>query len=97
MAVVSTGSNWKFLKLENGTVYIDFYEYLINKALFTKFPNNTGVGCYMPISPGVTIGLKAMAGPYMEVRHQCKVIKPQKGKRSKKLLPFANELKQASY
>jgi len=31
LGVVTTGSNWKFLKLENGTVYIDFDEYLISQ------------------------------------------------------------------
>ncbi|MEN8217159.1 MAG: hypothetical protein ABFS56_12485 [Pseudomonadota bacterium] len=31
LGVVTTGSNWKFLKLENGTIYIDFDEYLISQ------------------------------------------------------------------
>jgi hypothetical protein len=29
--VVTTGSNWKFLKLQNQTVYIDFDEYHIKE------------------------------------------------------------------
>jgi hypothetical protein len=32
LGVVTTGSNWRFLKLENGTVYIDFDEYLISSV-----------------------------------------------------------------
>lgn len=32
LGVVTTGSNWKFLKLENGVLVIDFNEYLISQA-----------------------------------------------------------------
>jgi len=32
LGVVTTGSNWRFLKLENNTVYIDFDEYLISQV-----------------------------------------------------------------
>jgi len=30
--VVTTGSNWKFLKYQNDTLSIDFDEYLINQT-----------------------------------------------------------------
>lgn len=32
LGVVTTGSNWRFLKLENGAAYIDFEEYLISQV-----------------------------------------------------------------
>ena len=32
LGIVTTGSNWKFLKLENNVIYIDFNEYLITQA-----------------------------------------------------------------
>ena len=32
LGVVTTGSNWRFLKLESDTVSIDFNEYLISQA-----------------------------------------------------------------
>ncbi len=32
LGVVTTGSNWKFLKLENEVVFIDFNEYLISQV-----------------------------------------------------------------
>lgn len=31
LGVVTTGSNWKFLKLEQGTIHIDYAEYLISQ------------------------------------------------------------------
>lgn len=31
LGVVTTGSNWRFLKLENNSVYVDFEEYLISQ------------------------------------------------------------------
>ncbi len=32
LGVVTTGSNWRFLKLENKAIYIDFEEYLISQV-----------------------------------------------------------------
>ena len=32
LGVVTTGSNWKFLKYENGSVFVDFEEYLISQV-----------------------------------------------------------------
>ncbi len=32
LGLVTTGSNWKFLKLEDKNVYIDYEEYLISSA-----------------------------------------------------------------
>jgi len=45
LGVVTTGSNWRFLKLEQNTIYIDYEEYLISQidiilSVFVKVINS---------------------------------------------------------